>query len=254
MVNAPTGDDLFYDDPTVNLLQKQVAELFGKEAAIFVPSGTMANLMSLMFHCPQKGDAAVIGDRSHLNNWERGGMAAAGSIMPITIQNQPDGTMDLNEIEFFCKQPDPHYQVAKLICLESTHNECNGLVLKMDFVKKIKKLAKKHKLKLHLDGARCLNAAVSLDMSPAEMTKDFDTVTLCLSKGLGCPLGSLILCNAKDFKQFLILRKLLGGNFRQAGILAQAGIEALKDWDVKLKQDHDNAQYMAQELAKNKHI
>ena len=221
MVDAPTGDDVFYDDPTINRLQDEMAKLFGKEAAILVPSGTMGNLMAMMLNCNRKGDAAIIGDMSHINNWERGNMAAAGSVFPITLQNQADGTIDLKEVEYFTRNhtPDPHLAINTLFCLETSHNECNGRVLRMDYIKQAKKVAKKYKMKMHLDGARSFNAAVFLGISPAEMCKDFDTVNVCLSKGLGAPLGSVLIGNAKDIKHCLIIRKLLGGNLRQAGII-----------------------------------
>ena len=175
-------------------------------------------------------------------------MASLASVMPVTLQNQPDGTIDLDEVEHFCRPADPHLAVTKLFCLESTHNECNGRVLRMPYIKKAKKVARRHKMKMHLDGARCLNAAVYLGISPAEMCQDFDTVSICLSKGLGCPAGSLLVGSEKDIKYCLILRKLLGGNLRQAGILCKAGLENLKDWDKKLKVDHIMAQEIANEL------
>jgi len=238
MVNAPVGDDVFYDDPTINLLQDEVAKLYGKEAALLVPSGTMANLIGFMLHCRQKGDAAIIGDMSHINNWERGNIAAAGSIMPITLRNEADGTLDLEEVDFFCRDADPHKVVNKMLCLETTHNQCGGKVLKMDYILKAKKMARKHKMKMHLDGARSLNAAAFLGITPEEMCKPFDTVSVCLSKGLGAPLGSMIVGSEKHIKQSLIFRKLLGGNLRQAGIICKAGLENLGDWREKFLADH----------------
>ena len=210
----------------------------------------MANIVGLMSHCRKKGDAAIIGHLSHINNWERGNIASLGHIMPQTVQNQPDGTMDLDEIDFFCRDADPHLTTTRAIALETTHNDCGGRVLTMDYIKKVKKLAKKNKMKMHLDGARCLNAAVSLGITPAEMVKDFDTVSVCLSKGLGCPIGSVLAGPEKDLKHFYVLRKLLGGNLRQAGILTKAALVNLEDWELKLAEDHRKAQWFAEELSK----
>lgn len=177
-----------------------MAQLFGKQAGLFVPSGTMGNMISLMLSCKEKGDAAVLGHMTHINIWERGNISAAGSVMPVLVQNHADGTLDLDEVEFFCKAADPHHSVNQVLCLESTHNECGGRVIPMDFINKAKKVAKKHKMRMHLDGARCLNSAAYLNISPAEMCKAFDTVTVCLSKGLGCPIGSIIMGTEKDMK------------------------------------------------------
>ena len=149
--------------------------------------------------------------------------------------------MDLDEIDFFCRDADPHLTVNRAIALESTHNECSGRVLSMDYIKSVKKLAKKYKMKMHLDGARCLNAAVHLGITPAEMCKDFDTVSVCLSKGLGCPVGSVVVGSEKDVKHMWVLRKLLGGNLRQAGILTKAALVNLEDWEAKLEEDHRKA-------------
>lgn len=167
MVDAPIGDDLFYDDPTVNELQEKAAKLYGKEAAIYVPSGTMANLLAIMHHCQYKGDSAVIGNLSHLNNWERGNMAAAASVMPITVKNHEDGTLDLKEMDYYLRKADPHHSVPKLVCLESSHNQCNGRVLSTGYIREAKNLADKYEMKMHLDGARSLNAATYLGITPA---------------------------------------------------------------------------------------
>ena len=250
MVNTAVGDDVFYDDPTINELQQEMADLFGKKAGILVPSGTMANIISMMLHCREKGEGAIIGDMTHINNWERGNIATAGSIMPITIQNQPDGTMDLEEIEFFIRGSDPHHHPARLLCLESSHNQCNGRVLRPWYIREAKKLARKHGLKMHLDGARALNAAAYLKTSPAAMCRQFDTVSVCLSKGLGCPVGSIIVGNKKTIDHALIIRKLFGGNMRQAGIYARAALENLKDWQAKMEKDHEKAQWLSSELKK----
>ena len=234
MVNTETGDVVFYDDPTVNELQTAVAELFGKEAGMFVPSGTMGNLLGCMAHCREKGSAAIIGDMTHINCDERGNLANLGGIMPITLRNQPDGTIDLDEMEFFIKEKDPHNPVCRLIALESSHQYSSGRVLSTKYFKKVKKIARKNKLKMHLDGARALNAAASLGISPAEMTKDFDTVSVCMSKGLGAPIGTVLVGSAKDIQFSAVTKKLLGGNLRQAGIIARAALENLKTWEQDL--------------------
>ena len=200
MVNAPVGDDVFYDDPTINELQSEVAKLYGKQAGILIPSGTMSNLIAFMLHCRHKGDAAFIGEKSHINNWERGNIASAASVMPMTLKNRDDGTIDLDEVDFWCRELDPHLVTNKVLSLESPHNECSGRVLRMKYIKEAKKMARKHKLKMHLDGARSFNAAAFLKIPMAEMCKDFDTVSVCMSKGLGAPIGSVLVGSEKDIK------------------------------------------------------
>lgn len=248
MVNTEVGDDVFYDDPTINTLQSEAAQMFGKEASLLVPSGTMGNLISIMLHCRHKGDAAIIGKLSHINNWERGNLAAAASIMPIVIANNADGTMDLDEVDFFCREQDPHIVTHGVIVLENSMSECGGVAIRSDHVKQVKKMAKKYKMKMHLDGARVLNAAGFLGISPAEIVKDFDTVSVCLSKGIGAPVGTLVIGSQKDIQQALIFRKMLGGNLRQAGIIARAAIENLKTWEETVQTDHRHAQILAETL------
>lgn len=250
MKNSEVGDDVYKDDPTVNKLQEELAKLFGKEKAIFVPSGTMSNLIGLMVNVRQKGEAAMIGSHSHVLNIERGGMSAIGGIHPIAIQNLPDGSMDLNELEYNIPPVSDHLSQPRVICLESSHNVCNGRVPSMKFIDGVKKIAKKHKLRMHLDGARCLNAATKLNIDPAEMVKAFDTVNFCLSKGMGCPIGSVLMGKEADIQHASIIRKMLGGQMRQVGTIASCGLVALEDWRERLQNDHDNARYLAEEVDK----
>jgi threonine aldolase len=214
MKNAEVGDDVYRDDPTVNRLQEEIAKLFGKEDSVFVPSGTMSNLISMMVNVRIKGEAAILGSNSHIYCIERGGISAIGSIHPIVVNNKPDATFDLKELEYIIPPNSEHLPQPRVIALESSHNICNGRVLPLDYIKKVKKIAKKHKLRMHLDGARGLNAVTYLGVEPAEMVKDFDTVNFCLSKGMGCPIGSMVIGTKEDMAFARILRKLLGGQMR----------------------------------------
>ena len=245
MANCKVGDDVYRDDPTVNQLEYEIAKLFGKEDALFVPSGTMSNLIGMMINVRVKGEAAIIGSLSHIYNIERGGISALGGIHPIVVPNQADGTMNLKEIEYIIPPNSIHLAQPRAIVLESSHNLCNGRVLKMDYIKAVKQIATKHKLRMHLDGARGLNAAVKLGIEPAEMVKDFDTVNFCLSKGMGCPVGSLIIGEKEYIEHARVVRKMLGGGMRQAGVLAVCGIISLEDWKERFTVDHDNALFLA---------
>jgi threonine aldolase len=249
MFEAKLGDDVYGEDPTVNRLEAIAAEKLGKEAAVFVPSGTMANLASLLTHC-QRGDEAIMGHLSHTLLFEAGGSAAVGGIHPRTVQNQSDGTLDLDEVEDAIRSADnPHYPRTRLICLENTHNRCSGAVLSANYMADVRDLADHHGLAVHLDGARIFNAAVALGVQPAELTQHVDSVSFCLSKGLTAPVGSLV-CGSEAF----ILgarrqRKLLGGGMRQAGVLAAAGIVAMESMIDRLVDDHQNARRLAAGLA-----
>jgi threonine aldolase len=246
---AKLGDDVYGEDPTVNRLENIAAELLGKEAAVFVPSGTMANLVCLLTHC-QRGDEAIVGQLSHIFVYEAGGPAAVGGIHSRVIENQPDGTLDVDEIEHSIRDPDdPHYPRTRLICLENTQNLCGGAVLTVNYMAKVRDLADRYGLAIHLDGARILNAALALAVPATELVQHADSVMFCLSKGLSAPVGSLI-CGSEDFiRGARRQRKLLGGGMRQAGVLAAAGIVALETMVDRLAEDHANARRLAAGLA-----
>jgi threonine aldolase len=242
---AEVGDDVWGDDPTVNRLQDYAAKLFGYEAGLFAPSGTQTNLIALMTHCA-RGDEYMVGQEAHTYKYEGGGAAVLGSIQPQPIINQPDGSIALADIAAYIKPNDDHFARTRLLALENT---IGGRVLSAEYTQAATKLAHDKGLATHLDGARVCNAAVKLNLPLHEVVKGFDTVSVCLSKGLGAPVGS-VLCGPKDFiKQAKRWRKMLGGGMRQAGVLAAAGIYALENNVQRLAEDHDNAQLLAQGLA-----
>ncbi len=248
MANAPVGDDVYGEDPTVNRLQRLAAERLGKAAAIFVPSGTMGNLASLLAHCG-RGDEIIMGDKAHTFLHEQGGMAALGGIMPHTIPNQPDGTLKLEDIEAAIRGDDPHYPRTRLVCLENTHNACNGTPLTPAYVSQVVELAHSRGLKVHVDGARIFNAAAALDVEVKALVEDVDSVTFCLSKGLSAPVGAMICGDETFIAETHRARKVLGGGMRQAGIIAAAGIVAIETMSLRLKDDHARARRLAEGFA-----
>ncbi|NLF00157.1 MAG: low-specificity L-threonine aldolase [Anaerolineales bacterium] len=248
MASAEVGDDVFGEDPTVNRLEAMAAERLGKEAALLVVTGTMGNLVSLLTHCG-RGDEAIIGDRSHTLLYEQGGMAALGGISPYPVANQPDGTMRLDEIERAIRADDVHAPRTRLICLENTHNVCNGAPLTAAYTAQVVRLARAHHLAVHVDGARIFNAATALGVDASELVRDVDSVTFCLSKGLSAPVGSVI-CGSRAFiAEARRMRKVVGGGMRQAGVLAAAGIVALEQIAPRLAEDHARARRLAEGLA-----
>jgi threonine aldolase len=245
---AELGDDVFGEDPTVNRLEKMSAERMGKEAALLVVSGTMGNLACVLTHC-RRGEEVILGDLSHTFLYEAGGISALGGIHPHTVKNQPDGTMTLEDIEKAIRGDNVHFPRTRLICLENTHNRCNGTALSLDYTNSVASLAKKHGLSVHLDGARIFNAAIALGVDVKELVAKVDSVSFCLSKGLSAPVGSVI-CGSREFiAEAKRIRKILGGGMRQAGIIAAAGIAALEDMVDRLKEDHENAQRLAKGIA-----
>ena len=249
MAQAPVGDDVFGEDPTINRLQEYAAARMGKEAGLFVPSGTMGNLLAVLTHCG-RGDEAIMGHLGHTFLFEGGGIAALGGINPHTITNQPDGTLNLSDIESAIRPDDIHQPPTRLVILENTHNRCGGVPLSSTYTREVGELAHQHGLKLHLDGARIFNAAASLEVPAQELAGPADTVTFCLSKGLCAPVGS-VLCGSSEFIQRARrIRKQLGGGMRQAGILAAAGIVALDQMTERLREDHTRAKAIAQALSK----
>jgi threonine aldolase len=248
MAEAEVGDDVFGDDPTVNCLEAEAAARMGKEAAVFVTSGTMGNLAAALSHCG-RGDEAILGHLSHTYINEQGGLAAVGSIHPRAVPNRIDGTLDLNDVEAAVRTDNIHYPRSRLIMVENTHNLCNGVPLPAAYMQELGALARRHGLKVHVDGARIFNAAIALGVDVRELTADADSVTFCLSKGLGAPVGS-VLCGERDFiHRARRARKVLGGGMRQAGVIAAAGLVALREMVDRLAEDHANACALADGLA-----
>ncbi len=248
MYRAPVGDDVYGEDPTVNHLQELAAGLVGKEAGLFVPSGTMGNLAAVLAHC-QRGDEVILGNIAHTFLFEAGGISALGGVHSCQLANQPDGTLLLDEVEAAIRPDNIHDPITRLVALENTHNRCGGVVLTVAYTRAAGELAHRHGLKLHMDGARLFNAAAALGVSARELAEPTDSVTFCLSKGLCAPVGS-VLCGSKDFiKQALRIRKQLGGGMRQAGVLAAAGIVALEKMTGRLAEDHQRARRLAGGLA-----
>ncbi|XP_055509839.1 threonine aldolase 1 isoform X1 [Leucoraja erinacea] len=248
MGSAAVGDDVYGEDPTVNELQRRAAQLFGMEAALFVPTGTMGNLISVMCHCWERGTELIVGDRAHIHIFEQGGGAQIAGVHSRVVKNLPDGTFDLNELESNIRHdyPDPHVTRTSLICLENTHNVKGGRVLPLPFLQEVRELADTYKLPIHMDGARLMNAAVALRVPASDILQHCDSVSLCLSKGLGSPVGSII-GGRKDFIERAVrLRKVLGGGMRQAGVLAAAGLISISDMVDRLEEDHRNARTFAQ--------
>jgi threonine aldolase len=247
--NAELGDDVFGEDPTVNRLEQIAAEIVGKEAGLLVTSGTQGNLVAILTHCA-RGDEVILGNLSHTFLNEVGAISALGGIHPHTVTNQEDGTMDLKDIESAIRSDNIHYPRTKLICIENTHNRCYGAPLSVEYTNAVCELAHSHDLMVHLDGARIFNAAVALNVDVKELTKNVDSLSFCLSKGLSAPVGS-VLCGTKEFiKEARRYRKMLGGGMRQAGIIAAAGIVALEDMIERLEEDHKNAKLLAEGISK----
>jgi threonine aldolase len=244
MANAKVGDDVFGEDPTVIELEKKSAERIGKEAGLFVPSGTMGNLVSLLAHCPRGGEM-IVGDQSHILLNEVGGSSALGGIHPRTVANNPDGTIDLNVLKQAIRPKDLHYPPTSMIALENTHNYCQGTPLTVEYSQSVGDLARKNGLALHLDGARLFNAAIALKVSAKDLSAPFDSVMFCLSKGLSAPVGSLVCGSGAFIRQARKYRKMVGGGMRQSGILAATGLIALETMVERLAEDHSNAQLFA---------
>jgi len=245
MLAAPVGDDVYDQDPTVHRLQQTMAEQFGFEAALFFPTGTQSNLAALLAHC-QRGDEYIVGQEAHTYRYEGGGAAVLGSIQPQPLPNQPDGSIAVGDIEAAIKPDDIHFARTRLIALENT---IGGRVLPMGYLSEVKQLAARRGLSIHLDGARVFNAAVKLGLAPAEICRGLDSVSVCLSKGLGTPAGSVLCGSAALIKDARRWRKMLGGGMRQVGILAAAGLYALEHHVQRLADDHRNAGLLAAGLA-----
>lgn len=247
MAEAEVGDDVFRDDPTVNRLEAMAAERLGKEAAIFVPSGTMGNLLALLVHC-QRGDEVVVGNQSHVYLNEAGGMSALGGIQPCPIPNQKDGTLALDDILASIRAEDVHRPITRLICLENTQNICGGVPLTAEYTRQAGRIAREHNLALHIDGARIFNAAVAQNVDVKELVASADSVMFCLSKGLAAPIGSMLVGTEKFIARARHLRKMLGGGMRQVGVIAAAGIISLEKMTARLGEDHVRAKKLADGL------
>jgi threonine aldolase len=250
MAAAPVGDDVFGDDPSVNALEAQTAALLGFEAALFVPSGTQSNLIGVMTHCA-RGDEYIVGQEAHTYRYEAGGAAVLGSVQPQPLDNARDGTLPLAAIEAAIKPDDAHFARTRLIALENT---IGGRVLPAGYAQAVRELADRRGLALHLDGARLWNAAVAQGVAPSAIARGFDSVSVCLSKGLGAPVGSLLCGSAGFIKSARRWRKMLGGGMRQAGILAAAGSHALAHHIPRLAEDHANAARLASGLARHRQL
>jgi len=248
MAAAEVGDDVFGEDPTINKLQRLAAEKMGKEAGLFMPSGTMGNLAAILAHCG-RGDEVILGNKAHTFLYEAGGISALGGVHSCQLTNQSDGKLLLDDIQAAIRSNDAHQPLSRLVCLENTHNRCGAVALNVDYTQEVGELVHQRGLLLHLDGARIFNAAVAQGVSAKELAEPADSVTFCLSKGLCAPVGS-VLCGSSEFiiKAHRI-RKQLGGGMRQAGILAAAGIVALETMVERLGEDHKRACFLAQGLS-----
>jgi threonine aldolase len=244
MMRAELGDDVFGDDPTVNALQERIASMLGKEAALFVPTGTQSNLIATMTHC-QRGDEYIVGQFAHTYRWEAGGAAVLGSVQPQPIEHQSDGTLALKDIEAAIKPDDSHFARSRLLCLENTFG---GKALPMSYMADATGIAHKRGLVTHLDGARLFNAATKLGVNAKDIAQHFDSVSVCFSKGLGAPVGSALVGPRDFIKQAHRYRKMLGGGMRQAGVLAAAALHALDHHIARLADDHALAKRLADGL------
>jgi threonine aldolase len=249
IARAELGDDVYGEDPSVNRLEAMAASMMGKDAALLVPSGTMGNLAAMLTHCA-RGTKAIVGSDSHTNVYEAGGASALGGIVLTAVANTDDGELETDGLARELAAPaDDHFAQPSLVVIENTHNRCGGAPIKLSHMAEVSAAAHRRKIPLHLDGARIFNAALALETTPKEIASGADTVSFCLSKGLGCPIGS-ILCGSREFiGRAHRTRKVLGGGMRQAGIIAAAGIVALTTMVERLAEDHQNARALAQGLA-----
>ena len=245
MANAASGDDVYGEDPSVNHLEAEMAQRLGFAAALFVPTGTMSNLLALMAHC-ERGEEYIVGQQAHTYKYEGGGAAVLGSIQPQPLEVQADGSLDLNHVREAIKPDDFHFARTRLLALENT---MQGKVLPLEYLARARRFTREHGLQLHLDGARLYNAAVKLGVDAREITQHFDSVSVCLSKGLGAPVGSVLCGSAALIARARRLRKMVGGGMRQAGVLAAAGLYALQHQVERLAEDHANAARLGERLA-----
>lgn len=248
MAQAIVGDDVFGDDPTVHAIEQYAADLLGKEAALYMPTATMSNMCAVLTHCA-RGDELIVSRRAHIFLYEQGGAAQLGGVNMFPIEPKFDGTLPLDEIEAAIRADDPHFPRTSLICLENTVHGCGGTPITAAYTAQVGELARRHGLKLHLDGARLFNAAAALKIEPRELAAPADSIQLCLSKGLCAPLGALLVGPREFIERARRTRKVLGGGMRQAGVIAAAGLVALRDMRGRLADDHATAQQLADGLA-----
>ncbi len=244
MANATVGDDVYGEDPTVNELENAAAKLLGKAAGLFVPSGTQSNLLALLTHCG-RGDEYIVGQAAHTYRLEGGGAAALGGIQPQPIEFQADGSLDLAQVAANIKPDDFHFAKTRLLCLENTHN---GISLSMDYMQQAREICDAKGIALHLDGARFFNAAIDQNLTANELAAPFHTISICLSKGLGAPVGSVLIGEVEFINAARRWRKMVGGGMRQAGIIAAGGLYALQHNIERLQSDHDHAAIVADAL------
>lgn len=249
MANAEVDDDVLGADPTMSELQEQMAKIMGKEAGLFVPSGTMGNLIAVLVHCEVRGSEVILGTESHISVYEQGGISTLGGVHPRTVPNNSDGTMDLSKLEAAIRyELDDHLPITRLICLENTQARCGGRCLSAEYTDKVGELAKSYGLQLHIDGARIFNASSALGVAPERLVRAADSVSVCLSKGLATPVGTVLVGTNEFITKARRLRKALGGGMRQVGVLGAAGLIALRDMVGRLEVDHVNARKMAEGL------
>tara|TARA_B100000212_G_scaffold301566_1_gene247415 strand:- start:397 stop:1434 length:1038 start_codon:yes stop_codon:yes gene_type:complete len=249
--NSLLGDDVFGEDPTVNEIEQKAAQIMGKESALLVPSGTMGNLVSILSHC-ERGTEIILGHKSHTFIYEGGGISSVGGIHSRQLLNDDFGIINLDDIKQAVRDDNVHYPKTSAISLENTHNMCFGSPIEPNYIKSVSVIAKENNLKLHIDGARIFNAAVSLNIDVKDFVKNVDSVTFCLSKGLAAPIGSVVCGSKKFIDKARRHRKVLGGGMRQAGIIAAAGLISLDDCIMQIKKDHNNAKVLAEGLNKIK--
>jgi threonine aldolase len=249
MANADVGDDVFGEDPTVNRLQQEAARRLGKEAGLFVTSGTMGNLVAILTHCG-RGDEVILGDKAHSFVYEVGGISALGGIHPHTVPVQPDGTLPLEAIRGAIRPDNVHMPRTRLIALENTQGTVGGIPIPKSYIDAVGDIARQHHLALHIDGARIFNAATALHCDVADLVAAADSVTFCLSKGLCAPVGSVLVGSREFIAEAQRMRKIVGGGMRQAGVLAAAGLIALEKMTLRLDEDHRNARRLAEGLAR----
>jgi threonine aldolase len=253
MANAPVGDDVYGEDPTVNQLEAEAAAMLGKEAGLFVTSGTQGNLTAVLAHCG-RGHEMIRGHQAHIFRSEVGSSAALGGVHPHTVPVQPDGTLALDDIRAAIRPENEHFPRTRLICIENTQGAAGGIPLTAEYTAQVGQIAHEHGLRLHIDGARIFNAAAALNVPVQELAAPADSVTFCLSKGLCAPVGSVLVGRRDFIAEARRIRKSLGGGMRQAGILAAAGLIALREMTQRLAEDHANACALAEGLATIPHI
>ncbi|KAL2644803.1 hypothetical protein R1flu_012390 [Riccia fluitans] len=248
MAEALVDDDILGSDPTAAKLQENTAKMFGKEAGLFVPSGTMGNLIAVLVHCEVRGSEVILGSESHIHYYEQGGISTLGGVYSHVIPNERDGTMDIRKVEAAIRPDDDHFASTRLICIENTHNRCGGRCISVEYTDRIGELAKSYNLKFHIDGARIFNAAVALGVSVERLCRAADSVSICLSKGLGAPVGSVLVGSQAFITKAKRLRKALGGGMRQLGVLCAPGLVCLDYMVQRLDCDHRNARLLAEGL------